>query len=69
MPPNSFVPPGPPLKPFAAGMSEAQFLAVFREGRRIDGSPMGEGMPWKNIGKTMSDDDLRAVQAYLKTLP
>ncbi len=35
----------------------------------MDGGPMGEGMPWKNIGKTMSDDDLRAVQAYLKALP
>lgn len=69
VPPNSFVPPGPPLRPFAAGMSEAQFAAVFREGRRIDGSLVAEGMPWKNIGKTMSDDDLRAVQAYLKTLP
>lgn len=69
VPPNSFVPPGPPLKPFAAGMNDAQFLAVFREGRRIDGSQVEEAMPWKNIGKTMSDDDLRAVQAYLKTLP
>ena len=69
VPPNSFVPPAPPLKPFAAGMSEAQFMAVFREGRRMDGSPVAEGMPWKNIGKTMSDDDLRAVQAYLQTLP
>lgn len=69
VPPNSFVPPAPPLKPFAAGMSEAQFMAVFREGRRIDGSPVAEEMPWKNIGKAMSDDDLRAVQAYLKTLP
>ena len=69
VPPNSFVPPAPPLKPFAAGMSEAQFMAVFREGRRMDGSQVAEGMPWKNIGKTMSDDDLRAVQAYLKTLP
>ena len=69
VPPNSFVPPAPPLKPFAAGMSEAQFMAVFREGRRMDGSPVAEGMPWKNIGKTMSDDDLRAVQAYLQMLP
>ena len=69
VPPNSFVPPAPPLKPFAAGMSEAQFMAVFREGRRADGSQVAEGMPWKNIGKTMSEDDLQAVQAFLKTLP
>lgn len=69
VPSSPFAPPTPPLKSFAVGMSEAQFMAVFREGRRMDGSPMAEGMPWKNIGKVMSDDDLRAVQAYLKTLP
>ena len=69
VPSSPFAPPAPPLKPFAAGMSEAQFMAVFREGRRMDGSPMAEEMPWKNIGKAMSDDDLRAVQAYLQMLP
>ena len=69
VPSSPLAPPAPPLKSFATGMSEAQFMAVFREGRRMDGSPMAEGMPWKNIGKAMSDDDLRAVQAYLKTLP
>jgi cytochrome c553 len=69
VPSNSFAPPAPSLKPFAAGMSEAQFMRVFRSGLRPDGSQVGEGMPWKNIGKAMSDDDLRAVQAYLKTLP
>jgi mono/diheme cytochrome c family protein len=69
VPPNSFVPAAPALKPFAAGLSEAQFFAIFRDGLRSDGSPMSEKMPWKNLGKTMSDEDLRAVQAYLKTLP
>ena len=66
---SSFAPPAPPLKPFAAGLSDAQFTAIFRGGVRPDGSLVAEGMPWKNIGKAMSDDDLRAVQAYLKTLP
>lgn len=69
VPQNSFMPPGPPLKPFALGLSEAQFFAIFREGLRPDGTPLSEGMPWKNIGKALSADDLRAVQAYLKTLP
>lgn len=69
VPSNSFAPPAPALKPFALGLSEAQFFAIFRNGLRPDGSPLSEGMPWKNIGKTMSDDDLRAVQAYLKALP
>jgi len=57
------------LRPLAAGIGEAQFFAVFRDGLRVDGSQVAEGMPWKNIGKAMSDDDLRAVQAYLQTLP
>ena len=69
IPSNSFTPHGPALKPLAVGFSEAQFFAIFREGLKPDGSPMSEGMPWKNIGRAMSDDDLRAVQAYLKTLP
>ena len=69
VPNNSFAPQAPALKPLAAGFSEAQFFAVFRDGLRPDGSPVAEGMPWKNIGKAMSDDDLRAVQAYLQTLP
>jgi mono/diheme cytochrome c family protein len=69
VPNNSFAPPAPPLKPFAAGLNETQFFAVFRDGLRPDGSQVAEGMPWKNIGKAMSDDDLRAVQAYLQTLP
>lgn len=69
VPTSSFASPAPALKPFAAGLSEAQFFAIFRSGLRADGSPVSEGMPWKGLGKTMSDDDLRAVQAYLKALP
>ena len=69
VPNNSFAPPAPALKPLATGFSEAQFMTVFRSGLRPDGSQVAEGMPWKNIGKAMSDDDLRAVQAYLQTLP
>ena len=69
VPSNSFAPQAPALKPLALGFTEAQFTAVFRDGRRPDGSPMSDEMPWKNLGRSLSDDDLRAVQAYLKTLP
>jgi cytochrome c553 len=69
IPSNSFAPHGPALKPLALGFSEAQFFAIFREGLKPDGSPMSAEMPWKNIGRAMSDDDLRAVQAFLQTLP
>ncbi|HKW41570.1 MAG TPA: hypothetical protein VJN39_09990 [Gemmatimonadales bacterium] len=45
-------------------MSEVVFVARFRLGRVIGGSPM----PWQGFRK-MSDDDLRAIYRYLKTVP
>ena len=63
VPVNSFAPQAPALKPFAEGLSEAQFMAIFRSGLRADGSQVGEEMPWKVYGKAMSDDDLTAIQA------
>jgi len=45
-------------------LTEDAFVARFRMGRLIPGSPM----PWLNFGK-MSDDDLRAIYRYLKALP
>jgi mono/diheme cytochrome c family protein len=50
--------PGP-----VAAWSEAQFVARFRQGRRVKGSPMH----WESLGR-MTDDDLRAVYRYLRTL-
>ena len=45
-------------------MTEDQFVARFRQGRVIPGSPM----PWQAFGR-MADDDLRAIYRYLKTVP
>jgi mono/diheme cytochrome c family protein len=47
-----------------AHWTEDQFVARFRTGRLIKESPM----PWGPLRK-MSDDDLRSVYRYLKTLP
>lgn len=47
-----------------AQFSEDEFVARFRAGRVIPGSPM----PWQGLGR-MSEDDLRAIYRYLKTLP
>lgn len=44
--------------------TEDQFVARFRTGRLIKESPM----PWGPLRK-MSDDDLRSIYRYLKTLP
>ena len=47
-----------------ATLTEDAFLARFRMGRLIPGSPM----PWQDY-RNMSDDDLRAIYRYLATLP
>ena len=44
--------------------TEEEFVARFRAGERIPGSPM----PWQAFGR-MSDDDLRAIYRYLKSVP
>ena len=44
--------------------TEDQFVARFRAGRVIPGSPM----PWQAY-RLMTDDDLRAIYRFLKTLP
>ncbi|HJQ65695.1 MAG TPA: c-type cytochrome [Gemmatimonadales bacterium] len=62
-----FVPPNltpDPKTGRIAAWSEDQFVARFRQGRLLPGSPM----PWKAFGH-MSDDDLRAIYRYLHSLP
>lgn len=44
--------------------TEDQFVARFRTGRVIPGSPM----PWQAFSK-MGEDDIRAIYRFLKTLP
>jgi mono/diheme cytochrome c family protein len=51
--------------------TEAQFFKAIREGKSkgLDGTrPMLPPMPWFNFAK-MSDEDLKAVFAYLKSIP
>ncbi|MDB5962874.1 MAG: cytochrome [Massilia sp.] len=44
------------------------FMATLRSGKRPDGSAISEVMPFGSL-KQMTDTDLRALYAYLKTLP
>ena len=46
-----------------ASWSEDQFLARFHQGRLIPGTPM----PWNAFAR-MTDDDLRAIYRYLRTV-
>ncbi|MEL1265721.1 cytochrome c [Pseudoxanthomonas putridarboris] len=52
-----------------AAWSEADFILSMRSGKRPDGSTIdGRYMPWRAVGHA-SDDELRAVWSYLRTLP
>ena len=59
------------LTPDESGLkawSEADFIRALRQGRRPDGSAISEYMPWKAYGR-MGDDELKAIYAYLRTVP
>ena len=45
-------------------MTEDQFVARFRQGRILPGSPM----PWQAFSR-MNEEDLRAVYQYLTSMP
>ena len=48
--------------------SEGDFLQVIRTGKKLDGASLNPYMPWQQI-RRMSDDDLRAIYRYLRTIP
>jgi mono/diheme cytochrome c family protein len=50
------------------GWNESDFIHALREGKRKDGSAISVMMPWKAYGQ-MSDTELKAVWAYLQTVP
>lgn len=55
---------GDPTTGRLGAMSEDDFVARFRAGRLLPGSPM----PWQGFAR-MSEDDLRAMYLYLKSVP
>jgi len=55
---------GDPQTGRLGSMTEDEFVTRFRAGRLIEGSPM----PWQGLGR-MSEDDLRGIYRYLKSLP
>jgi cytochrome c553 len=48
--------------------TQAEFIRVFRDGTRPDGTKMDALMPWQILGK-LSDEELQGVYLYLRTLP
>lgn len=65
------LPPASNLTPHAnglAGWTEADFVRVFREGKRPDGSDVHPFMPWRTYG-VMTDDEVTALWRHLSGLP
>ena len=48
--------------------SEEDFLKAMRTGVTPDGEKINPFMPWHELGR-MTDDDLRAIYRYLRTVP
>lgn len=48
--------------------TQAEFIKIFRDGTRPDGSKIDPLMPWQVLGK-LSDEELQGVYLYLRTLP
>jgi cytochrome c553 len=66
---------GPDVKPASnitptglVAYDEAKFIAALREGKRPGGVPIDTFMPWRQY-KGMTDDEMRAIWTYLKTVP
>jgi mono/diheme cytochrome c family protein len=74
------IPGAPPTWPATANLTPGKgsampryptpevFMATLRSGRRPDGSAISQVMPFNSL-KQMNDTDVRALYAYLKTLP
>lgn len=49
-------------------VTEEQFVTMIREGKGKDGHGLHAFMPWA-FYRNMNDDDLKAIYAYLRTVP
>ena len=49
--------------------SEEEFRRTLKEGVNREGRPLRHPMPWKRFLKAFGDEDIRAIWAYLRSLP
>ncbi len=63
-------PPGPNLTAIVPKWSEADFFKALKTGVDPTGKEIkGDLMPWKEYAATLTDDEFKAIFAYLKGLP
>ena len=66
---NTFVPRGPSLVAIVPTWSTDQFVNTIRTGKDPFGVQLPpDMMPWPTFSATWSDDELRAIDAYIRTL-
>jgi mono/diheme cytochrome c family protein len=51
-----------------AKWSQADFIRLFRDGTRPDGTKVDASMPWPVLG-ALNDEELQGIYLYLRTLP
>jgi mono/diheme cytochrome c family protein len=68
---GGFGPPGGPnISTVGKRWDQAGFIRAIRTGATPDGKTLdNEQMPWQEYNAVFTDDDLRAIYAYLQTLP
>jgi mono/diheme cytochrome c family protein len=66
---NTFVPRGPSLVALVPTWSTDQFVNTIRTGKDPSGVQLPpDMMPWPQFSATWSDDELRAIDAYIRTV-
>ncbi len=67
--PDGLGPGGPDLTRVLPKWSDADFMNLLRSGKTPDGKSISnDDMPWKDFSGVFSDDDIRALSAYIRTL-
>jgi mono/diheme cytochrome c family protein len=61
-------PPGPNLTVLVPKWSEADFLKTLKTGVDPTGKTLSDEMPWKEYAVTLTDDEFKAIFAYMKGL-
>src|SRR5439155_23960355 len=67
--PGQGPPAGPNLTRIVPQWTESQFVSFFHNGLDPFGHKASDEMPWEIIGRAYDDNELRAMYAYLRTLP
>lgn len=67
---GGFVPAGPDLRAVSQRWSESEFVRTIQTGTDPSGHVLDpDEMPWKDFNEAFTEEQLRAIYAYLRNLP